>query len=128
MRVYIQNYVVLCTQCARHNILRTKPSATVFQILHMHFWDPMRTPSACGNRYVIVLTDNLSKYVIAQALSDCSARSAAQFLIDRFILVHGASEHLITDNGTHFNNYLLQAITTFMNITHAFCSLLSSPN
>ena len=129
MRVCIQNYVASCTQCARHNILRTKPPghlksieppSAVFQILHMDFWGPVRTPSASGNRYVIVLTDNLSKYVIAQALPDCTAKSAAQFLIDRFILLHGAPERLITDNGTHFNNHLLRAITSSMNIPHAF--------
>jgi len=74
MHVCIQNYVASCTQCARHNILRTKPlghlksiqpPSTVFQILHMDFWGPMRTPSACSNRYMIVFIENLSKYVIA---------------------------------------------------------------
>ena len=129
MRASVQHYVASCTQCARHNILRTKPlghlksiepPAAVFQILHMDFWGPVRTPSESGNRYVIVLTDNLSKYVIAEALPDCTARSAAKFLIERFILLHGAPERLITDNGTHFNNNLLRAITTSMQIPHAF--------
>ncbi|CAF1483144.1 unnamed protein product [Rotaria sordida] len=129
MRKSIQNYVASCTQCARHNILRTKtpghlksiqPPSAVFQVLHMDFWGPVRTPSASGNRYVIVLTDNLSKYVIADALPDCTAKSAAQFFIEKFILVHGVPERLITDNGTHFNNHLLHAITSTMNIAHAF--------
>ena len=129
MRQSVQNYIASCTQCVRHNIVRTKldghlkslsvPSA-VFQVVHMDFWGPVRVPSSRGNCYVIILTDNLSKYVIAAALPDCSAKSAAQFFTNNFILIHGAPERLITDNGTHFNNHLLQTITTFMNIAHAF--------
>ncbi|CAF2802509.1 unnamed protein product [Rotaria sp. Silwood2] len=129
IRRSVQNYVASCTKCAHHNIVRTKPHghlksisppSAVFEVVHMDFWGPVRVPSSRGNRYVIVLTDNLSKYVIADALPDCTAKSAAQFLIDKFILIHGVPERLITDNGTHFNNHLLQAITTSMNIAHAF--------
>ena len=129
MRASLANYIASCTRCAQHNILRTKPfghlksiqpPSAVFQVLHMDFWGPVPTPSARGNRYVIILTDNLSKYVIAQALPDCTAKSAAKFFIDRFILIHGVPERLITDNGTHFNNHLLRTITTSMNIPHAF--------
>ncbi|CAF4081208.1 unnamed protein product, partial [Rotaria magnacalcarata] len=128
MRRSVQNYVASCAQCVRHNIVRTKPDghlksisppSAVFQVVHMDFWGPVRT-SSNGHRYVIILTDNLSKYVIADALPDCTAKSAAQFLIDKFILFHGVPERLITDNGTHFNNHLLHAITTSMNIAHAF--------
>ena len=64
-------------------------------------------PSSRGKRYVIILTDSLSKYVIADTLPNCSAKSDANFFINSSILIHGASERLITDNGTHFNNYLL---------------------
>ncbi|CAF2848289.1 unnamed protein product [Rotaria sp. Silwood2] len=129
MRASVANYIASCNQCAQHNILRTKPlghlksiepPSAVFQVLHMDFWGPVRTPSARGNKYVIILTDNLSKYVTAEALPDCTARSAAQFLIDRFILFHGAPERLITDQGTHFNNNLLRTITNSMNIPHSF--------
>ena len=88
----------------------------------MDFLGPFPMPSPHGNRYVIILTDNLSKYVIAEALSDCTAESVAKFFIDQFILLHGAYERLVTDNETHFNNHLLRIITTSMNIPHAFSS------
>ena len=76
--------------------------------------------SSCGNRYVVILTDSLSKYVIVDALRDCSAKSAAHFFVNSFILIHDALERLITNNGTYFNNHPLQAITYSMNITHVF--------
>ena len=86
----------------------------------MDFWGPLQSRSDRGNRYVIVLTDNLSEYVFAAAKPDCSADTAASFLLDSFILLHGAPERLITDNGTHFNNNLLHAVTTSLRIAHAF--------
>ena len=129
MRTPLANYIASCTQCAQHNILRTKPfghlksiepTSAVFQILHMDFWGSVPTPSARGNRYVTILKDNLSKYVIAESLPDYTAKSAAKFFIDRFILIRGAPERPITDNGTHFNNHLLRIITTSINISHSF--------
>jgi hypothetical protein len=85
----------------------------------MDFWGPT-TASDDGNRYVLVLMDNLSKYVIADAFPDCSAKTAAKFFVEKFILVHGAPERLITDNGTHFKNTLMETITQSINIKHAF--------
>ncbi|CAF4181026.1 unnamed protein product, partial [Rotaria magnacalcarata] len=54
MRRSVQNYVASCTQCVRHNIVRTKPDghlksisppSAVFQVVHMDFWGPVRTSS-----------------------------------------------------------------------------------
>ena len=86
----------------------------------MYLWSPILVPSSCGNRYVVILTDSLSKYVITDALPDCSAKSAAHFFVNSFILIHDALECLITNNDTYFNNHPLQAITYSMNITHVF--------
>ena len=47
-------------------------------------------------------------------------KSAAQLFFNDFILIHGAFERLITNNGICFNNHPLQAITYSMNITHVF--------
>jgi hypothetical protein len=89
MRQTIENYVASCTQCMKFNIQRSKPFGhlksydppdDVFQIVHMDFWGPVRTSSS-GNRYVVVLTDNLSKYVIAKALPTNSAHDTANFLL-----------------------------------------------
>ncbi|CAF4974115.1 unnamed protein product, partial [Rotaria sp. Silwood1] len=128
MRKSIEHYISSCQQCMKFNILRSKtpghlksfdPPTDVFQILHMDFWGPVR-PSAQGNRYVLVLTDNLSKYVIAKAMPNNTAKVAAEFIMNEFIMIHGAPERLITDNGVHFNNTLLKTITTTMHIPHVF--------
>ncbi len=128
MRKSIEHYISSCQQCTKFNIVRSKtpghlksfdPPTDVFQVLHMDFWGPVRT-SAEGNRYVLVLTDNLSKYVIAKAMPNNTAQATAEFIMNEFIMVHGAPERLITDNGVHFNNTLMKTITSTMHIAHAF--------
>ena len=128
MRKSIEHYISSCQQCMKFNIVRSKtpghlksfdPPTDVFQVLHMDFWGPVRT-SAEGNRYVLVLTDNLSKYVIAKAMPNNTAQATAEFIMNEFIMVHGAPERLITDNGVHFNNILMKTITSTMHIAHAF--------
>ncbi|CAM4808933.1 unnamed protein product [Rotaria magnacalcarata] len=128
MRRAVEQHIGSCYKCARHNIRLTKadghlkniqPPDDVFQIVHMDFWGPMTT-SDDGNRYVLVLTDNLSKYVIAEAYPDCTAKTAAKFFVEKYILVHGAPERLVTDNGAHFSNALMKTITQTTNIKHAF--------
>jgi hypothetical protein len=128
MRKSVEHYISSCKQCMKFNILRSKtpghlksfdPPPDVFQVLHMDFWGPVRT-SAEGNRYVLVLTDNLSKYVIAKAMPNNTAMATAEFIMNELIMVHGAPERLITDNGVHFNNTLMKTITKTMNVVHAF--------
>ena len=122
-------YVPVCTKCVHHNIVFAKPDGylkylsvpfAVFQVVHRYLWSPIHVPSCCGNRYVVILFDSLSKCVIVGALPDCSAKSAAHFFVNSFILIHGALEHLITNNGTYFNNHPLQIVTYSMNGTHVF--------
>ncbi|CAF2118563.1 unnamed protein product [Rotaria magnacalcarata] len=73
-----------------------------------------------GNHYALVLTDNLSKYVIAEVYPGCIAKTAANLSVEKYILVHGAPERLIIDNGAHFSNALMKAIIQTTNIKHAF--------
>ena len=116
MRQSVQNYIASCTKHVCHNIICTKLDGhleflfvlfSVFQIVHTYFLGLIRVVSSRGNRYVIMLTDSFSRYVIADASPNYSAKSAASFFINNFILVHGTFECLVADNGTDFDNHLL---------------------
>ena len=102
-------YVSVCTKCVHHNIVSTKPDGylkslsvlfAVFQVVHMYLWSLILVPSSCGNRYVVIFTDSSPKFVIDDALPDCSAKSAAHLFFNSFVPIHGALERLITNNGT----------------------------
>ena len=120
LRATVAHYVASCDLCARYNVLRAKPPSPFLRLLDLDFCGPVHVRCSRGNRFVIVLTDNLSKYVVAAATPDCTAKTAANFLINHFILLPAAPDRIITDNGTHFNNSVLHAVTTSMRITHTF--------
>ncbi|CAF5215983.1 unnamed protein product, partial [Rotaria magnacalcarata] len=53
------------------------PPVGVLENLSMDFVGPITPPSASGNKYILVITDLLSKYVIAKATRDNSGLTAA---------------------------------------------------
>ncbi|CAF4557818.1 unnamed protein product, partial [Didymodactylos carnosus] len=119
----VQDYVRSCEKCAKFNVKRTKspgflqpvpPPEGVFEVLHMGFWGPTPVPSVQGNRYVLVFTDSLSKFVFAKALPTNTAKVAAETLTENVIIPHGTIKCLASDQVSHFNNELLRTITTLI--------------
>ncbi|CAF5103517.1 unnamed protein product, partial [Rotaria sp. Silwood1] len=96
-----------------------KPPNEVFQVLGMDWWGPTTT-SLSGNRYVFVITDRLSGYVFAKASPTNTAHDTVRILMEEIILVHGSPDTIITDQGTHFKNELLQAISHLVGCKHIF--------
>ncbi|CAF3637281.1 unnamed protein product [Rotaria sp. Silwood1] len=129
----IKLYVKQCLLCARYNIPRQKPPglletpeppSEIFDLIGVDFWGPTHDATSNGNRYIITCTDHLSKFVIAKAVPIASASEAAKFLVEDVIFKYGhIPKHILTDQGSHFNNYLMQAITKDIGINH----ILSTP-
>ncbi|CAF4680750.1 unnamed protein product, partial [Rotaria sp. Silwood2] len=128
MKQTIARYIQSCTQCSKFNISRCKPPgllqpieppSEVFQILGLDWWGPT-TPSHNDNRYVLVITDRLSGYVFAKASPTNTAHDTARILMEEVILVHGPPDIIITDQGTHFNNELINAVSNLVGCTHVF--------
>ncbi|CAF2054878.1 unnamed protein product [Rotaria magnacalcarata] len=128
MKQTIAKYIQSCTQCSKLNITRRKPPGLlqpieppneVFQILGLDWWGPT-TPSHDGNRYVLVITDRLSGYVIAKASPTNTAQDTARILMEEIILVHGPPDVIITDQGTHCSNELITAVSNLVGCKHVF--------
>ncbi|CAF4616769.1 unnamed protein product, partial [Rotaria socialis] len=105
IRTTITSYIKSCEQCSKYNVDRHKtpgflqpiePPADVFQILGMD----------C--------------YVFATASPTNTAQDTARILLEEVILVHGSPDIVITNQGTHFNNELLQSITNLIGCKHIF--------
>ena len=72
------------------------PPEGVWENLAMDFVGPI-TPASSGNKYILVITDLLSKYVIAKATPDNSALTAAKVLVEEVILKFGSPNQILTD-------------------------------
>ena len=115
----VRQYLRSCAECARFNVQRQKkpgllqqeqPPEGVFEVMQMDFWKaPVQ--STDGNQYVLIITDRLSKYVFARALPSATAKDVAETLFEDVVLKHGAIRCLQSDQGSHFRNELLAAIT-----------------
>ncbi len=128
MKHVISQYIKSCHKCSQFNVSRQKPPGLlqpieppndVFQIIGMDWWGPTQT-SLAGNRYVLVITDRLSNYVIARASPTNTAQDTARILMEELILIHGPPDKIITDQGLHFKNELLQAISILIGSKHVF--------
>ena len=128
----IRNHVNSCLPCAQNNHRRQKPPGTlkpipppegIWKLLSMDFHGPIVPTSKKGNRYIISLTDVLSKFVIAKAVKDCTATTAVNFLINEVILKYGTPTCILTDNGSHFTAQLMTNLFQQLGATHLYSTV-----
>ena len=70
-----------------------------------------------GNRYIVVLTDYLTKWVEAEGIREKSAQSVMSVFL-KFVCTHGVPDILITDQGREFCNELNDSFCKRMGIEH----------
>ena len=93
----------------KHGFLKSQPPTRVHQQISMDFCGPYKT-SENGYQYVLVIIDQFTKWV---ELIPCKSATAA-VVLDAFyktvICRSGVPEQLLTDNGSHFRNYLVEIL------------------
>ncbi|CAF1308488.1 unnamed protein product [Rotaria sordida] len=128
----IRNHINSCLPCAQNNYRRQKlpgklkpipPPEGIWKLLSMDFHGPITPTSKQGNRYIISLTDVLSKFVITKAVRDCSATTAVKFLSNDVILKYGTPTCILTDNGTHFTSQLTNKLFEHLGVTHLYSTV-----
>ena len=72
-----------------------------------------------GKRYIVVVTDYLTRFVITVATKDQTAETTADALMEKF-LEFGLPERLITDNGPNFRSRLLAEMCRLIRTAHLF--------
>ena len=111
----------------KFNIRRTKPPGHLhpndypqgpLEMVSMDFWGPTPQYSATGNKYVLVIMDYYTKYVVAAALPDNTACTTAKFFVENFVFKYGIPRRLITDRGVHFTNELMGNLTKLLGTNH----------
>lgn len=88
-----------------------------FDRVGIDLYGPLPYTSA-GNRWVIVAIDHLTRYAETAALPAATARDVASFLLQRFVLRHGAPRELLSDRGRVFLADVIQELLAECHVIH----------
>ena len=126
MAKYVKKWVEGCEQCAKD---KRVPKATITpELLNLPDWDlgpedalqidllPNLSPSG-GYENVSTAIDVFPRYLFAYPLTDASAISVAQVLIDLMTKHAYLPTTLITDKGTAITSTIIAEITQILGIT-----------
>lgn len=86
----------------------------------MDFVGPITPSSSSGKQYILVITDLLSKFVIARPTSNSSALTAAKILVEDVFLKFGTPNQILTDNGRHFTGELFNHVMSICGVCHMY--------
>ena len=128
MKSTIYDYIQSCRLCKQHNISRHKtyghlkpisPPTGPFELVGIDFCGPLAsTPRE--NQYVLVITDYFTRHVTALALPNCTAETTAQALFNDFFCKYGIPSVILSDQGTHFQNKLMENLQKLIGYNHIY--------
>jgi hypothetical protein len=93
-----------------HNPLQSIPVSGLFEVLMIDFHE-IRQPKRAGKdvyKYVLILIDQMSQFVTLIATRDMKAETAAQAIMDHYILKFGTFRYLISDRSSSWLNQLFE--------------------
>jgi hypothetical protein len=90
-----------------------------FEKWAIDFVGPINPPGKCiGARYIITVTEYLTRWAEARVVKDCSATTTTHFMFDDIITRFGCAKVLMSDQGTHFINKIVEAPTKEFAVHH----------
>jgi hypothetical protein len=127
MRKDIKEYCTACEVCIANtnSTLRAflfphELAKFPFQVIGIDFLGPIQPVSPNGNNCICVITDYFTKYVIAVALPDQTARTTAECVYKHVVLTHGPPLAIVSDRGPNFTSGLFKYFCKQLNIEQRF--------
>ena len=77
-----------------------------------------RTPRE--NQYILIITDYFTRHVTAIALPNCTAETTAQALFNDYFCRYGVPAVILSDQGSHFRNQLMENIRLLIGYNHIY--------
>ena len=91
------------------------PVYEIWERIAMDIVGPVRE-SRKGYRYILVISDYASRFVITIPMKDQTAHTVARCLFHKIITKYGAPQHVLTDRGTNFLSNLVKEICILFKI------------
>ena len=123
----IREYIKTCDTCQRfgrperNEILHSIGIGQPFERIGIDIVGPLPETTR-KNKYIVVATEYLTKWPEAKALIKADGKSVANFIYEEIICRHGTPKILLTDQGKHFKNELINELCRKFEIRHRFSS------
>ena len=111
----VKTYVTNCIVCAKRKAYGTTkaplkpipPVQKVWEQIAMDIVGPL-TESNQGNKYILVLSDYATRFVMTIPMTDQKAYTIAEHLVGKIYTKFGPPERVLTDQGTNFQSDLIK--------------------
>ncbi|CAF1309686.1 unnamed protein product [Rotaria magnacalcarata] len=128
MKSTIKRYIESCLLSKQYNVTLNNryghlrliaPPEGPFLLIGIDYCGPLkRTPRE--NQYVLVKTDPFSRHITALALPNCTAETTAQALFNEYFCKFGIPAVILSDQGSHFRNQLMDNIKNLIGYNHIY--------
>ena len=124
MSYSVERHVRGCFACNRSKHLRRKYRAPLQEFsagaplekVHVDILGPLPvTPN--GNRYILLIVDQFSKWIEGVALKDQTAESVADAMVNQFFARFGCPQELVSDQGTNFTSQVFTELCLRLGIS-----------
>jgi len=117
-------FVKTCDRCQRTGNISKRHELPLTNILEVELFDVWGIdfmgpfPPSCGQEYILLAVDYVSKWVEAVATSTNDAKVVAKFLHKNIFVRFGTPRALISDDDTHFCNKALEMLLSKFGVRH----------
>ena len=122
MKRDVRNWIESCEVCLkrkgtkqkhRHSLTKCKPSHPFWQV-SLDIMGPF--PESQGNKYILLIGDQFSKWYEAVALTNQEAKTVAKAFVEHWIVRFGCPVNLHSDQGSNFMSKLFGSIGSELGI------------
>lgn len=120
----VQEQVGACLHCQRRKQWHQRPepeqrpiaTQRPMELWALDFIGPLEITSR-GNRYILTMCDQFTRWPEAVALPDQSASAVASAIMTKIVCTHGVPEKIVTDQGRNFESQLISHLSHLLGIS-----------
>ena len=118
MRSNVERPIATCDRCAarstagknRRAELQSTQVFNSFKVIAADILGPVILATKSEAKYILVISDLYTKYVVTVPLKDMTAATVANAIVEQWIMRYGTPDVLHMEQGTKFNSDLMQDI------------------
>lgn len=130
MKSDIKQFIKNCESCQRNKLVRKKnikpmeittTSSNPLEKIFLDIVGPLPLTES-GNKFILTLQDDLTKFSQAYPLPDHEAKTIAEKFVHEFICKFGKPDSIVTDQGKDFTSKLLSQVSKLFKIKQINCT------